>query len=598
MKHLFLLLLLAMGVPGRVDAQEIVTLDQRFQLHYSRWQSGQGAAAASTQSTYAFNLGMPVLTYRLGALALTGSVDYERQSSGGVSSGSLGLNRYGLKSTLFPYRPFHLTFDYSHSQSPGIAGLGSVSGDTYGLGLNYRGRSVQDLNISFRQGSNTQAASREGWSLWRMVARQEVRGTRLSFDATHQDFGSSEGMRWRSSTLFAATDTAFSRAWALRSNLQADESGGSRTLNTALSLTGTPGRWNWISSLSLNENQGSSTRSRATLLSQSVALNGTRFSAFSSAALSSLQIQGGQGDANRGTLLLGGAYALGRGWRASLDVSESFGTVTQAATPPQGQPGGDPSQQNLKTIHAGLSQGGDVPAIIGRTLFYLSEQRFQRSVAEDYAPGYVPSELAAEMARRRFRQSGNFVFAGDFFHTQTQGGGSKLDWGRVTGQLRMNAGWTLQIIGDWRKDDGLAVPGARVESKNVSLNGAYHFGVSSIISNVGYSNSQQSYLPGYQAFAPAATLDVARASQASRFLSLGFNSRFWLLPYTLQWTKFEDGWQAPTNAFVGFFTLNFRQVSLRMSYQEIRRGDGLRDNRISVDLLRWFDTIAFRGLRP
>ena len=592
-----LLILLVSGAHGMVDAQESVSLDQRFQLHYSRWQVGQSATAATTQATYDFNLGLPVLTYRLGALALTGSMDYDRRSIGGESSSTLGLNRYGLRGTLFPYRPFHLSFDYSRTQSPAIAGLERVTGDTYGARLNYRGRAVQDFEVSFKRGSNAQGASEEGWSLWSLVARQNVRETHVSLTASHQDFGGSEGLRWRRSDLYAATDTTLSRNWALRSNLQADESAGVRTLNTDLNLTGTLAHWTSISSLSFGQTGGSSSESRSAMLSQSLALNGERYSAFSSAALSSVQIQGGQGDSNRGTLLLGGAYSLGQGWRASLDVSESFGTVDQSVAPSQGQLGGGASQQNLRTIHGGISQGGDVPGIIRRTLFFLSDRGFQQRIADEYAPGYVPSDLAAEMSRRRFRQSGNFNFAGDLYHIQAEGGEGKADWARLTGQLSVNAGLTFQIIGDWKKDAGLSLPGTRTDSKVFTVNGAYRFGASSVVTNAGYSKNEKSSFSGADDRAQVPTFGAPGEGAASRFLSLGFNSRFWLVPYGVQWTQFEDGWQPSTRTLTGFFTLNFRQVSLRVTYQSARKGDGFRENRVSVDLLRWFDTIAFGGFR-
>lgn len=576
-------------------AQESVSLDQRFQLHYSRWQVGQSAASATTQATYDFNLGLPVLTYRLGALALMGSMDYDHLSSGAESSGSLGLNRYGFRATLFPYRPFHLAFDYSRTQSPSVAGLERMTGEIYGARLNYRGRAVKDLEVSFRHGRNAQGDSSEDWSLWTLVARQDFRETHVSVTASHQDFGGSEGLSWRRNDLYAATDTALNRTWALRTNLEANESAGLRALTADLNLTGMLAQWTSISSFSYGQNGGATTESRSALLSQSLSLNNERFSAFSSAALSSVQIQGGQGDANRGTLLVGGAYSLGQGWRASLDVSGSFGTAAQNVAASQGQPGGGASPQNLRTIHGGISQGGDVPGIIRRTLFFLSDRSFQRRIADEYAPGYVPSELAAEMSQRRIRESGNFNFAGDLYHMQAVGGEGKADWARLTGQLSLNAGLTFQVIGDWKNDAGLSLLGTRTNSKVFTVNGAYRFGASSVITNAGYSKNEQSSLSGIGGLAPVPVPGLPGEFAPSRFLSLGFNSRIWLVPYGVQWMKYEDGWQAPTHTLTSFLTLNFRQVSLRATYQSVRKGEGFRENRVTVDLLRWFDTIAFGG---
>ena len=595
MKPLLLTLLVA-GVHGILGAQEPVTLNQRFQLHYSRWQSDQNAAATTTRASYDFNLGLPVLTYRLGAIAFNGSMDYDRLSTGTESNGALGLNQYGVRATLFPYRPFHLTFDYSHAQSPGLAGLERVTGNVYGMGLNYRGRTVQDFEVSVRRGVTSQAASAEDWSLWKLVARQKIRGTQVSITATHQDFGSSEGiLRWRSSNLYAATDTTLSRTWYLRTNLQADEGAGARSLSTDLSLTGTPGHWTSISSLSMSQNQGDTWGSRSAMLSESLALNGERFSAFSSAALSSIQIQGGPGGTNMGTALVGGAYSFGQGWRVSADVSQSFGGSGQGAGTAQGRSGGAASPQNLTTVHGGISQGGDLPGVIQRTLFFLSDRSFQRRVADGYPPGYVPAELATEMAQRRIRQSGNFTFAGDLWHLQAGNDEGRADWARLTGQVRLNAGLTFLVIGDWRKDEGISVPGTRTDSKAFTVNGSYRFGVSSVIANAGYSKNEQSALPGNDTPVLTAALDPSGAGSANRFLSLGFNSRFWLIPYGVQWARYEDGWQPATRSFSGYCMLNFRQIKLRISYESVRRGNGSRYNRVTVDLLRLFDTIALWG---
>lgn len=591
-------MLLVAGVHGMVGAQEPVILNQRFQLHYNRWQSDQSLATSTTQANYEFNVGLPILTYRLGAIAFNGSMDYDRLSIGDESSHALGINRYGVRATLFPYRPFHLTFNYSHSQSPALAGLERMTGNIFGLGLNYRGRKVKDVEVSIRRGTTSQAGSGEDWSLWTLVARQDVRGTHVTVNATHQDFGSSEGgLRWQSSSLYAATDTTFDRTWVLRTNLQADDAAGARTLSTDLNLTGTLGRWTSTSSLFLSQINGDVSGSRSTMLSQSLASNSERFSTFSSAALSSVQLQGGEGNSNRGTLLLGGAYNLGQGWRASIDVGQSFGSGGQGARTSQGQPLSDASSQNLRTVHGGISQGGDLPGIIQRTLFFLSDLSFQRRVTDGYPPGYVPAELAAEMAQRRIRQNGNFSFAGDVWHMQAERGDGREDWARLTGQLRLNAGLTFLVIGDWKKDEGISLPGTSMDSKAFTLNGSYRFGASSVVTNAGYSKNEQSTLPGNEVSGLTPSLDPSTAAGANRYFSVAFNSRVWLVPYGVQWTKYEDGWQPPTRAVMGFLMLNFRQVNLRVTYESVRRGNGLNYNRVTVDLLRLFDTIAFEGFR-
>ncbi|HEX9082253.1 MAG TPA: hypothetical protein VF768_08235, partial [Holophagaceae bacterium] len=121
MKRLLLLLLSWASVLAPLRAQEGIYFGQRLLLHYNQWQGNQGSAE-DTRGTYDFNLGLPVLTYRLGALALTGDVNYEHAHAEGQSRTTLGLDRYGARVTLFPYRPFHLSLDFNRTQSPAVAG--------------------------------------------------------------------------------------------------------------------------------------------------------------------------------------------------------------------------------------------------------------------------------------------------------------------------------------------------------------------------------------------------------------------------------------------------------------------------------------------
>ncbi|HEX9081070.1 MAG TPA: hypothetical protein VF768_02265, partial [Holophagaceae bacterium] len=65
--------------------------------------------------------------------------------------------------------------------------------------------------------------------------------------------------------------------------------------------------------------------------------------------------------------------------------------------------------------------------------------------------------------------------------------------------------------------------------------------------------------------------------------------------YGFQWIRYESSAQPTGRAFTGYFLLNFRQVNLRVNYQTTRRADGLRDTRITVDLLRWMNTVSLGG---
>ena len=591
------ILLLVAGAPVMLCAQGAAILNQAFQLHYNRWQIGQGAVVSATQATYDFSLGLPVLSYRLGALALSGSMDYNRASNGAWSDSAVGLDRYGVRFNLFPYRPFHISMDYSHSQSPGLAGMDRVTGEVYGLGLIYRGRTIQDLQMNFRHGSNAQADAREDWSLYTLAANQDFGRTRFTLRASRQVFGSAaDALQWRSSSLFAGTETPLGKAWRFRTALQTDDAAGSRSLGMDLDLTGTPSRWTSISSLSMDRNQGAGWEGASTLLSQSLTLNSERFTSFGSLALSSIQNSALAEGSQRGTMLIGGAYSLGQGWRVSADVGQTFGATALSGASSQNGQRGVPGSRNMTTVHTGISQGGDVPGIIKRTLFFLSDWNFYRQVTDDYPPGYVPSELAGEMARRRFRQSGQFSVAGDVWHITPNGGQGQMDWGRLTSQFAVNAGLSLVAIGDWKRDEGIALPGIRMESQALTLNGAYRLGVSVLNASIGSSRNRSVLAPGTSP--PGMPIDPAQLTpaSASRAYAAGFSSQITrMLPYGIQWTRYDDGLQLPVEAVSTYVVLNFRQISLRVNWETARRSDGFHSERITVDLLRWFDTMALWG---
>lgn len=583
MKRLLLLCCMSLRTP--LGAQDALFLNQRILLHYAQWDQGVGRSE-DTQGTYDFNLGLPVLTYRLGALALTGDMNYDHPAGSASRPSTFGLDRYGLGMTLFPYRPFHLSLDFNRTQTPAVAGQDRAVGTSWGVGLNYRGRRVQDLEVSMRQGGLVDGQERADWSLWNLAARQLTGRTQVAVQLSRGASGGTGATpSWHSTDLLATTDTRFSRVWALRSDLHLQEGLGSHTTSADLNLTGTPGTWTSLSELNLEQSQSGGPTTRSETASQSLALTRDRWSAFSGLAMGLSQSPGGTGNLSQGMALLGAAYHLGRGWQVSADLGQSLGT--RAA-----DPGASPVAAytgNTHTLHAGISQGGNLPDVLRHALFFFSDRAFQQRVVEEYPPGYVPTELAAEMARRRFQQMGSFSFTTDLWRQQADGGPEHTDWARVTGQVRVNSGLTVQLMGDWKTDQGLSLMGQRMDSRDVNLNGSYSFGASQMVTSAGYGRTAQSPLPGFQAVSPES------ANPASHYLSGGFNSRIWLIPYGVQWVRYETSTQPAGQAFMGYFLLNFRQVNLRVTYQSVHRGNGLRDNRLTVDLLRWMDTLAFGG---
>ena len=217
-------------------------------------------------------------------------------------------------------------------------------------------------------------------------------------------------------------------------------------------------------------------------------------------------------------------------------------------------------------------------------------QAFQRHVQDDYAPGYVPSELAQEMQRRRILQGGKLGFSSELFHIRNEQGG-KMDWVRITGDLRMTEGLRIFTMGDLRRDDGLGLAGVHREERNLALSASELFGRSTLSGSVGYGRSEQSMTSTAQADLPAYLVTGDRASSSS-FYALNFNSSVGRFPYGIIWTRYQAS-QSPAITTVGtHLDLNSGLLDVRFSVQVVRRQDGIRYTQFLVDLLRAFDTVA------
>ncbi|GLH67810.1 hypothetical protein [Geothrix edaphica] len=585
MKVPLLSLALASAAVGG-HAQDALLLNQAFKLHYTRWQSNQ-SASDMTQANYDFTLSMPVIDYRLGTLALTGALDYQRFSSEAGTQSALGLNTYGLRATLFPYRPFHLSLDYVHAQSPSLAGYSRVNNDVIGAALNYRGRTVQDLQITLRHGTASQAGEGESWSLSTLTANQQYGGTRVHLTATHQEFATrGSGPAFKDDFLYGSLETKLAPTWFFRTSVTAEGMADSHTTGLSADLMGQWGAWITQTNVGRNESESPAGRAASNSAAQSLIYSVERFSTFGAFSASDQSASAGFPGSRQGALTLGGSYALTAQWRVSADMSiaqvHSNGLSTGAGT--------STAEGITRSFHLGISEGGDVPTLVKRALFYLSDQAFQRRVQDDYAPGYVPSELAQEMQRRRILQGGKLGFSSELFHIRNEQGG-KMDWVRITGDLRMAEGLRIFTMGDLRRDDGLGLAGVHREERNLALNASELFGRSTLSGSVGFGRSEQSMTSTAQADLPAYLVMGDRASSSS-FYTLNFNSSVGRFPYGILWTRYQAS-QSPAITTVGtHLDLNSGLLDVRFSVQVVRRQDGIRYTQFLVDLLRAFDTVA------
>lgn len=583
--------LLALGFVGAATAARgedyPLLLNQRFQLHYNQWQSTLAPTTSTTQAVYEVEAGVPVFTYRLGALGLNGAVEYNKLTTGSESDSQTGISRYGARISLFPYRPFRLYLDYQHSQTPDLFGSGSVKGDVWGAGATYRSRIFQDLRVSYRHGTSHLEDQREEWSLWKLQASQRVGDTDLRLDSFRQEYlAPNGGYNWRLFVVAVETDTRLGREWMLRTRSQVQDSLTARWFDLSASFYGPiSGSLHSLSFVSAGATMTDSYRMAASSGSESLVYAKDRWSLNASGAFSQVETAALSQRSRTGTLTSGATYALTRDWRVHGDLGV---TALHQEAPSQ-----DFSRTATSTV-LGIARGGDVPELIRHTLFFFSDWSFDRRIREEYPPDFVPSELATEMIQRRMRQAGNFSFTADLWRMSDNTSEGHVDWARMTGQLQARGGLILYASGDYRQDDGMAVKGVSTQNSNFLLNGSYRLGVSTVTASMGYSNTRNRAIPG--ALVNSVT-QMGEADGQSRYYSLGATSILWKVPVGVLALRYDAAMSPGTTTLSAWVDLSFRQVSLRVRYETSRMDNGFRNDRIGVDLLRWFDTISVGSWR-
>lgn len=583
---LLTLVLAGASIAARAEDCPLI-LNQRFQLHYNQWQSSQAPTMAATQAVYEVDAGIPIFTYRLGAMALNGAVEYNRLAYGSASDSDTGLSRYGARISLFPYRPFRLYLDYQHSQSPDLFDAGRVKGDTWGAGATYHNRILQDVRLSYRHGDSKLGDEREDWSMWKLEANQRLGTTQATFQSVRQDYETLiPGQDWRYIQASLDTESHLGQEWTLRTRSQFQDSISSSWFDVGATFYGPiSGAWHSLTNASAGASTTGGTRTNRTFASESLVYAAGRWNAYGTGALSrSLTDAAGQ-DTRMDSGTLGGTYTLTQDWRIHGDLGVSAFE--------QGLPD-LVLRRTTTTMNLGIARGGDLPELIRHTLFFLSDWTFTRRTLEEYPPDYVPSELAQELFQRRMRQTGNFGFTADLWRITDNASQGRVDWARVTGQVQTRGRLTLYVAGDYKDDRGLSQPGVDTRNSDLMMNGSYQLGVTSITASAGYSSNSQRLTPG----AAAPTYAWAGAQdESSRHYSLGLTTRLGKVPVGALVQRFDAALAPAATTLYTWVDLSFRQVSLRVRYETTRMDNGFHSSRVTVDLLRWFDTLCSRSWR-
>jgi hypothetical protein len=593
-----LLPLLVLAAPISLAAQEVVTLDQSLQFSYNGSRVSMAeltSANAYTRANYRFDLGMPILAYRLGAMDLGGSIGYVKQANDSGSDASIGLNTIGVQGSLFPFQPYHVTFDYSRATAPNLFGEGTEVGQSFGLGLVYRGWRVQDLHVTYRHGSTTGIGSGGNFDSFAVTDTERRGRTSVHISADEQIASYGSSTPWRSTGLSITSRTELDRSWSLNSNTFASGYNGSSAVQAGLNLVGNLGAWTSMSSVDGTYTDFEAQSQRTGAFSQSLAHTWDRFSGFSSLGISRGSTSGAAGASSALTsLIFGGSYRLADQWMVMGDLSSTW-NATHVSQGPNDTSVVPAYAGRTASYHVGLSWGGELPDVLKHAMFYWSDLRFQTRLQDEYPPDYLPPELAQTVLKRKLDRQGELQFTSDLYHLQNVGDGHQ-DWLRVQGGLSFATGLLVQTIGDWRRDDRFSDPTSSSESKVLSMYGAYAMGRTSLRFGMGYSKSEITGWDRPIDLPPSNGLGAISTPGASTYYSLGVDTRLGQTPCGAMLYRNNDPTGMGTTTLMTHLSTGFRKVRFNITYQRGWRSDGLRTSQVSINLVRWFDTMALWGL--
>lgn len=574
-------------VPVVLGAQEVVTLNQGLVMVLDASQAGGGGSsdrALGMQADYRFDVGMPILTYRLGTLNLGGNLDWTWQSVYGEQASALNLNSIGVAGSLFPYQPYQFSFDYTHNTSPNLFGGGKSSSDNLGLGISYQGRLLQHLRMDYRRGT-TSGFAQGDFSSYSIQEDQHLGSTDLQFQGDRLEY-TSAGITWRYTNLFASAYSPLSRDWLLMNHMRFMTNQDSRQTQFGSLLMGKPGDWTSVTSLDAGQDAFSLQTSRRLGLNQSLARTWGRMSGFTMAGVATAS-QSGESSASHAThLTLGGVYKLTQAWSLVGDVSGAW--AGQANGPGESA---NPSMQ-ARAFHVGLTWGGKLPDQLRHLLFYWNNLQFQRRLAEDYPPDYLPQEMTQMLVQRRREQDGPLAFSTDLYRNDNDLGHQL--WYRMNGTLSLGMGLMVQIMGDLRRDVGFSDPKGQATDQNINLYGTQRLGRGSLSFSYGHYRSDQSILSTSSRDSGSGVPFASSASSTS--YSLGWNTFVTNIPVGTYLLRGIDARGLVTSRLAAFTDASIGKLRFRILYQHGWRSDGTRGDQLSINLLRTFDTIALWGL--
>ena len=591
MKRIILLPLLLVPALG---AQEAVTLDQSLQFNSVMNRVGQGdwtSSSVISQAAYEFTVGAPLLEYRLGTLSLGSALGYDKLSTGSASDSDFGLRSTSLAGSLFPYQPYHVTFDVSRAKAPHLFGSGDQITDTFGLGLTYRGPVIQGVRLDYRHGDYVGDFGHQSWSLFTMTGSQRYTWTDVNYYADQTGIGAG-GITKRISAGMNAR-TILSRDWTWMNQVTAQGTPGNQAVQAGSDLSGIIGPWTSLSSLNTSYQDANLGGTRMLTLAQSLAYTQGRLSSFAQAGLTGASGFGAFRDSTTAELLnLGVSYRLTPQWNLSADAGKAWTGAPQSAGG-SGSVRGGSGLGGTTSMHVGASWGGSLTDQLKHALFYYSDLRLQQQLQEDYPPGFMPPEVTEILMRRRMSREGGLRFTGDAYHLKNDSG--REDWLRASGNLSFRNGFMFEALADWRRDDGFFQPNYGSLERDLSLSSAFRAGRVQMHLGMGASNSTSLASSGGNS-AGAFLGQGFRGPVGSRtFYTVGLDAPIFGIPWGALLLRTRDAFGLETSTFTTHLSGAYRSIGYGVTFSQGYQSNGLRNSQITVNLRRWFDTMSLWG---
>jgi hypothetical protein len=550
--------------------------DLRFRYNDESMTDQDGTSSSALN--YRFTLGLPVISYRLGSVAISGTIDYDTLKIANEKASDFGLKGYGFTINLFPYRQFHLGFNYFHSDSPKLFNDTTYSTNRYGINYSVVRPGFPRIFARVERRENSLEGEKETWDQLEIQGTQKTKEWQYNFQVNRDVYNlQSTSQSWYSNYCSFDSERKLAHDWEFFGFASGLVLPGSWMASATSNLFGKWGKLYLGSGLTLGFGSSSGGGTSESLgVNQSVTIPLEHCSYYSSVSMSydSTSSAKTARDSNSSgnvsySFLAGGARQLGKSVNIYGDVLYNHLPATIS--------GGDSIG-----YHVGISEGGFIPQIIQRTIFAISESSFNRRLKNEYPPNYLPPEIALDIIARKQAGMGSQLFSFDYYHMDGSGT-QRRDYFRSDGMLRIGQHFQTQIRGEYT--DETDEYGAKRSVDYLYLQTKLLLGRTSFFLSFGSSDGNSQ---------PVGT---EKQKQSSTSYSCGFNTIVWKMPFSAIYRILRTGDSQEYRSLYVYQAFRLRKISIRNGLEYGWLPDQRKFFRYTFEIGRSFDSMLLFGNR-